>query len=66
MANLWMDRQVGAIRALGGNIVSNDPFAYQGYYNYTPMNQFESSGVSVQFDYDFNDQVNADLDYGAA
>ncbi|MDH4055076.1 MAG: TonB-dependent receptor [Gammaproteobacteria bacterium] len=57
VANLVDGPTGGAIRALGGNIVSNDPFAYQGYYNYTPINQFESSGASVQFDYDINDQL---------
>jgi iron complex outermembrane receptor protein len=59
VANLVDGPTGGAIRApsVGGNLVSNAPFAYEGYYNYTPINQFESSGVSVQFDYDFNEDL---------
>jgi len=43
------------VRAIGGNLVPNAPFAYKGYYDFTPVNKFETSGASVQFDYDFND-----------
>ena len=57
VANL-LDGPTGpAVRAIGGNFVSNAPFAYQGYYDFTPVNEFENSGISVQFDYDFNDSA---------
>ena len=57
VANLQDGPTGGAIRALGGDLVSNAPFAYQGYYDFTPINEFESSGVSAQFDWDMNDMV---------
>jgi outer membrane receptor protein involved in Fe transport len=46
-----------AVQAIGGNLVPNAPFAYEGYYDFTPVNQFQTDGLSVQFDYDFNDNV---------
>jgi outer membrane receptor protein involved in Fe transport len=57
VANLLDGPTGGAVRAVGGNLVSNAPFAYQGYYDFTPKNEFDTSGASVQFDYDFNDAV---------
>jgi outer membrane receptor protein involved in Fe transport len=57
VANLFDGPTGNIVRALGGNLVPNAPFAYQGYYNYTPTNEFENSGVSAQFDYDINDAV---------
>ncbi len=33
------------------------PFAYEGFYDFTPVNEFKSSGASVQMDYDINDDV---------
>ncbi len=57
VANLEDGPTGNAIRALGGNFVAEAPFAYQGYYDFTPVNQFETSGTSLQFDYDFNDSV---------
>lgn len=57
VANLLDGPTGDAVRAIGGNLVSNSPFAYQGYYDFTPVNQFQSDGVSVQVDYDFSDAV---------
>lgn len=57
VANLVDGPTGAAVRAIGGNLVPNAPFAYQGYYDFTPVNQFQTDGVSVQFDYDFNDAV---------
>ncbi len=57
VANLLDGPTGGAVRALGGNLVSNDPFAYQGYYDFTPENDFLTSGASLQFDYDINESV---------
>jgi outer membrane receptor protein involved in Fe transport len=57
VANLRNGPTGAAIQALGGNLIPNSPFAYQGYYDFTPVNQFQTDGLSVQFDYDFNDSV---------
>ena len=47
----------GAVLLSGGNLVPNAPFAYQGYYDFTPINEFENGGISIEFDYDINDAV---------
>ena len=57
VANLQSGPTFGAIVAIGGNMVPDTPFAYEGYYDFTPVNEFENSGISVQFDYDFNDSA---------
>ena len=57
VANLLNGPTGGAVQAVGGSLVPDAPFAYQGYYNFTPVNQFQTDGVSVQIDYDFNDSV---------
>jgi len=57
VANLLNGPTGGAVQAIGGNLVPNAPFAYEGYYDFTPVNQFQTNGLSVQFDYDFNDAV---------
>ncbi|MGB5331609.1 MAG: TonB-dependent receptor [Woeseiaceae bacterium] len=57
VANLLNGPTGAAIVALGGNLVPNAPFAYQGYYDFTPVNEFESSGVSAEFDWDINDMM---------
>jgi iron complex outermembrane receptor protein len=57
VANLQDGPTGGIVRALGGNLVGDAPFAYEGYYNYTPVNQFTTNGVSAQVDYDFSDSV---------
>ncbi|MGB5255974.1 MAG: TonB-dependent receptor [Woeseiaceae bacterium] len=57
VANLQNGPTGAAIVALGGNLVPNAPFAYQGYYDFTPVNEFESSGISGQLDWDINDDV---------
>jgi len=57
VANLLDGPTGGAVRAIGGNLVPNDPFAYQGYYDFTPSNDFLTSGASLQFDYDINESV---------
>ena len=57
VANLLNGPTGAAVQAIGGNLVPNAPFAYQGYYDFTPTNQFESSGISAQLDWDINDTV---------
>ncbi len=55
VANLQAGPTAGAIQALGGNLVPNDPFAYEGFYDFTPTNELENSGVSMQIDYDWSE-----------
>jgi iron complex outermembrane receptor protein len=51
VANLFDGLTGGLVRAVGGNLVPNSPFAYEGYYDFTPVNKFETSGTSIQIDY---------------
>jgi len=57
VANLESGPTYGAILLSGGNMVPDAPFAYQGYYDFTPVNEFENGGISVEFDYDINEAV---------
>ena len=57
VANLLNGPTGAAIQALGGNLVPNAPFAYQGYYDFTPKNEFQTDGVSAQVDWDINDSM---------
>ena len=57
VANLLDGPTGNAIRFIGGNLVPNDPFAYKGYYDFDPVNIFETAGGSIQVDYDINDAV---------
>jgi len=57
VANLQNGPTGGAIMLIGGNLVPNAPFAYQGYYDFTPVNQFQTNGVSMQIDWDLNDSM---------
>ncbi|KGE02649.1 TonB-dependent receptor [Pseudohaliea rubra] len=53
VANL-VDGPTGAIvRALGGDLVSNDPFAYENYLDFAPGNEIDTRGTSLQLDYLF-------------
>jgi len=81
VANL-IDGPTGqVVRLLGGNLVGNQPFAYENYYDFDPVNQFENSGLSMQIDWDINDSMmltsisaartldrfeNSDVDYTSA
>jgi len=38
---------------VGGQVLTEDPFARSQYYNYNPTNEVENNGVSLQIDYDF-------------
>ncbi len=57
VANLQNGPTGAAIQALGGNLVPEQPYAYEGYYDFTPVNEFENSGVSLQMDYDINESM---------
>ena len=57
VANLRNGPTGGAVVALGGALVPEQPFAYAGYYDFTPQNEFETNGLSMQADWDMNDAV---------
>jgi outer membrane receptor protein involved in Fe transport len=57
VANLLNGPTGAAVFALGGALVPEQPFAYEGYYDFTPVNEFQTDGVSLQIDYDINDAV---------
>ena len=38
---------------VGGQVLTEDPFARSQYYNYNPSNEIENNGISLQIDYDF-------------
>ncbi|MEL7185463.1 MAG: TonB-dependent receptor, partial [Pseudomonadota bacterium] len=57
VANLQNGFTGGLVQAVGGNLVPNAPFAYQGYYDFTPQNELESGGISAQINWDLNDDV---------
>ena len=57
VANLATSITTTAINLAGGSVVPAAPFAYEGFYDFTPVNEFKSSGASVQMDYDINDDV---------
>ena len=81
VANL-VDGPTGiAVRLVGGQLVPNDPYAYENYYDFDPTNEIENSGVSLQADFNFaNDLLltsitayreqsrydNADVDFTSA
>jgi outer membrane receptor protein involved in Fe transport len=54
VANLVDGPTGAAVRAIGGDLVSNQPFAYENYYDFNPVNEIENSGLSMQIDYDFD------------
>lgn len=54
VTNLFDGPTGGAVRALGGDIVSNDPFSRSGFFNLDSLNDIENSGLSLQGDIEFN------------
>jgi iron complex outermembrane receptor protein len=71
----------GAVRAVGGELIGDAPFAREQYYDFDPTNELENKGASLQLDWDFaNDMLltsitalrnqvrkeNADVDFTSA
>lgn len=54
VANLQDGPTGQAVRLLGGNLVPNDPFAYRGFYDFTPENEIETFGASVEINYELD------------
>ena len=80
VANLLDGPTGAAIRGIGGNLVPNDGFAYENFYDFNPENEIETSGISLQVDYDWDNFTltsissfrtlerfeNADIDFTSA
>jgi len=57
VANL-LDGPTGVVvRLIGGDLVPNDGFAYANYFDFDPTNEIENSGVSLQADIDFTNEM---------
>ena len=54
VANLVDGPTGDIVRSLGGNLVSNDPYAYEGFYDFDPGNEIDTEGVSLEINYDFD------------
>ena len=54
VANLVDGPTGGIVRALGGDLVGDAPFAYENYQDFDPKNEIETNGVSLQVEYDFD------------
>jgi len=54
VANLVDGPTGGIVRLLGGDLISNDAFAYANYLDFDPRNEIETQGTSLHVDYDFN------------
>lgn len=53
VVNLVAGPTVGVIRAIGGNVVTGNPFSYTVFNNYRSVNQIDNYGISLQGDKDF-------------
>lgn len=54
VANI-QDGPTGAIiRALGGDVIGNEAFAYRNFLDFAPGNENETRGASVQVDWEFD------------
>lgn len=53
VANLLNGPTGGAILAVGGQFVPNDAFAYENYYDFDPTNEIVNTGVSLEADFNF-------------
>jgi iron complex outermembrane receptor protein len=42
---------------VGGDYLGEQPFSYEGIFNFDAVNEIENSGVSLQFDWDLNDAM---------
>ena len=54
VANLVDGPTGNIVRALGGDVVSNAPFAYENYQDFDPKNEIETRGASLHLEYDFD------------
>ncbi len=81
VANLVNGPTGAAVQAVGGAIVTEDPFAYEQFLDFDPTNEIDNQGISVQVDYALTDNIdltsitafretgrfeNADVDFTSA
>ena len=80
VANLLDGPTGGIVRALGGNLIPNDGFAYANYFNKASQSKVDNDGISLQADINFNNfdltsitshrnqelAYNQDADFGSA
>lgn len=52
VANLQNGPTGQAVRLLGGDLVPDAPFAYRGFYDFTPENEIETFGASLEVNYE--------------
>jgi len=57
VANLFDGPTGFAVRAVGGNLVPNNGFAYENYYDFDPTNEVTNKGVSLQADFNFDNDM---------
>ena len=58
VANLFEDQPIGTIIGiLGGPFVGDDAYAREQYYNLDPFAEIANSGVSLQIDWDFGNDM---------
>ena len=53
VANLFNGPTGAAVQFIGGQLVPNDAFAYEAFYDFDPSNDIENGGISMQADIDF-------------
>ncbi len=56
-ANLVDGPTGGAVRLVGGNLDSQNPFSFNVFNNFESTNKIQNYGVSLQVDYDINDKL---------
>ena len=54
VANLVDGPTGDIVRALGGSLVPDDPYAYEGFYDFDPGNEIDTEGLSLEINYDFD------------
>jgi len=57
VANVFDGPTGGIVRALGGNVNSNQPFSYDSFSNYLPFNKIDNYGGSGQIDFNITDTL---------
>lgn len=81
VANLVNGPTGAAVLAVGGNLVTEDPFAQEQFLDFDPVNEIDNQGISVQVDYALTETIeltsitayreldrfeNADVDFTSA
>jgi len=54
VVNVASGQVTGAVNALGGQVVADDPEARTGFHDIPTENRVENSGVSIQYDREFD------------